>query len=287
MLLVCPSCRTRYVVPDSAIGASGRQVRCASCRHSWFQDAAIPEVPPAPQVVAPQPVQQPAPPPPPASPIPEPSVPLGSDRPFGSEISDPVSETEDVAPGFSSLDPPSPPPVQDNFFASPPPPPVVVEAPVVTPVIEEPQQSSFAHEPPFKPRRNPAKMWTLAAIAFALFVAGATATLWYLGVPAASFGSVREPDLKIIPNEGYTDLREDGTPYVIASGAIVNPTGQTVSVPDLLVTLKDASGRAVYSWKIKPKVRSLAPGGRTEFSELRLDVPRSAKQTVIGWVLRD
>ncbi|MEQ1549891.1 MJ0042-type zinc finger domain-containing protein, partial [Sphingorhabdus sp.] len=38
MLLVCPECRTRYVVPDSAIGANGRQVRCANCRHSWFQD---------------------------------------------------------------------------------------------------------------------------------------------------------------------------------------------------------------------------------------------------------
>ncbi len=38
MLLVCPNCRTRYVVPDNAIGADGRQVRCANCRHSWFQE---------------------------------------------------------------------------------------------------------------------------------------------------------------------------------------------------------------------------------------------------------
>lgn len=58
MILECPECSTRYLVPDSALGATGRVVRCANCRHSWFQEAQETPAPaPAP---APTPSAQPA-----------------------------------------------------------------------------------------------------------------------------------------------------------------------------------------------------------------------------------
>lgn len=40
MILQCAECRARYLVPDQAIGATGRTVRCARCAHTWFEAAA-------------------------------------------------------------------------------------------------------------------------------------------------------------------------------------------------------------------------------------------------------
>ncbi len=36
MIIICEKCSTKFNVPDSAIGANGRQVKCSSCAHTWL-----------------------------------------------------------------------------------------------------------------------------------------------------------------------------------------------------------------------------------------------------------
>ncbi|MGN6820366.1 MAG: MJ0042-type zinc finger domain-containing protein [Sphingomonas sp.] len=226
MILECSECHTRYLVPDNAIGAEGRTVRCAKCKHSWFQTPAALELPAA-AALAPKPAPS---------------------------VAEPV--------------------------AAPPPP---IAAPATT--ASDPDYDPFAHEPPFRPRRNPARLWTIAAVtAGVVMLAAAAALLFFnvpslatwLGIPASggptplTFVNVKPPDRRDLPT---------GSQLFAVGGQIHNPSAQRQPIPDIRVELYDApkGGRMVYSWTIKPDQPTIAPGGTIDFYSGKLDVPANSK----------
>ncbi len=249
MIIACPACSTRYVVPDSAIGADGRTVRCAKCRHSWFQDG--PLLPPraepahsgADAVVAP-----------PAAPRQGASSPMGPD--------DAMPEPP-VVPRHRARKEPAPAP----------------DAP-----------SSFEHGPPFRPRRNVAKLWTIAAGAFAVSVAGLIALAAIFGLPdwvpiaRPTFAAApRDLELSFPPERQDRRTLPNGTEYFGASGTVTNIGKDTHEVPPILIVLRDDKNRVVYTWNVSPPRESLRPGESVTINEAVTDVPKSASFAEIGW----
>jgi predicted Zn finger-like uncharacterized protein len=281
MIIACPACATRYVVPDSAIGAEGRTVRCAKCRHSWFQDGPQPALAePAQMAASPD---APAPPPPYTPPSHQPE-PRAQPSPRLDDERSPPAEQADA-------------PAEDDYAAPPihdePPAPTVIEAAPAPPAEPDDygeEVSQFDYQPPFRPRRNMMKVWTTAAALFAALALGAIGAVSYWGLPdwvpiSRPTFALEQPDLVLDFPRAQQERRTlpNGTEYFGASGTVKNVGRETRKVPAILIVLRDARDRIVYSWEIAAPKPTLAPGETMTINEAVTDIPRSARYVEIGW----
>lgn len=91
----------------------------------------------------------------------------------------------------------------------------------IAPAAWDDDQSQFAHEPPFRPRRNPAKLWMMAAAAFAVIAVGAVAATAWFGLPSwMPFAQTRfaeeQPGLRArFPSQASRSARAGGQELVL------------------------------------------------------------------------
>ena len=150
--------------------------------------------------------------------------------------------------------------------------------------------SSFAHEPPFKPRRNWTRIWTIGAVAFALAAAAVIGAINYFGLPG--WMPFSQPTFVQAPPDLVLEFRADrqerrtlpnGIEYFETSGTVTNVGTETRRLPPIKVVLRDSRDRIVYDAQIVPPVSELAPGESIEVNEAIVDVPTSAKISEFGW----
>lgn len=205
MILECTECHSRYLVPDTAIGAEGRTVRCANCKHSWYQPPAV----------------------------------AGMVQRAKERI---VADAQSTA--------------------------AVTNAPEPEPEWDRDR----------RPRRDPARRWTMIALAAGVTMTIAAAGILWTGNPgiASQLGlPVAASETPLVFADKAIDRRDltTGNELFAVSGKVLNPTDTRQRIPNIRADLRDAQRRVVYSWTITPERRFLGPRGQLDFNSAKLDVP--------------
>jgi predicted Zn finger-like uncharacterized protein len=300
MQIKCPNCKTSYQVDPSAVGPTGRSVRCARCRTVWFavDTTALAEIAVSHRADIAQ-FAATAAGPDEAVEWPEPydgAVDGIGDKSVPREAQGAGHDPVDVglvhnAPPIVTADSPTQEdPLADLAVRSAPNMPVV-ESPTLAPTEHRPAASSPSQgddietvaarrtEKQAQSRRFHVPGWPIVILGLILLdlsligwraevvrVAPQTASLYAaigLGV------NLRGLALANVTTETQTT---DGVQVLLVQGLIVSAATRTVAVPRLRLAVRNVSGNEIYTWTALP-TRSLLSPGETLVFQSRLAAP--------------
>jgi predicted Zn finger-like uncharacterized protein len=300
MILTCPNCGTQYVVKDGAIPPQGRQVRCASCKHSWHQD---PE-----DVASPELVQEQAEPEQPdaeeslaeATLIEPRSGPEAEQRAYEEAVVE--NEGEVAAPAEAES---APPPISQEERErdaaelnaerraqdlSSDIDGLGVAGGAFAPDWREPPQPEAADDEfsPFpapdgvEPEgRSPVVTILMVVVAVAILAA-----LFYFFAPPEwkvrlGLGTDAASQLALVVTHRERQPLASGNELLTVTGRVINPTAKEQVVPKMEAELRSRTGKLVYSWTIDPPARTLAAGASAPFNSAEVNVPPGGDELTI------
>jgi predicted Zn finger-like uncharacterized protein len=283
MILTCPECGTQYVVKDGAIPPQGRQVRCASCKHSWHQDPELSEEPVEEESVAEAAMIDPSTGPEAEERAYEEAALAAEDHGEASVDEPAMAEQAETAEAETGYEPAE---VEEPLETAPPaeyeePAPVEeLAAPAEEPVDDDFQP--FRYEPEDEPRRRSP---LLSILLVALLIAALAAAFWFLA-PAewkqrVGIAGAGETPLQLMMTHSDRQKLASGNELLAVSGRVINPTDESQNVPPIQAQLRSASGELVYSWTIAPPARTLPPGASATFNSAEVNVPAGGDELTI------